>query len=104
MLMGASGGIGSFYNLIPEVFVRAYNCARVGQWDEARRIQDQINEIIRIVLSFPPMAALKAMLGWRGFDCGRCLTQPERLAEPEQQKLREQLRQTTLGGALAGDR
>jgi N-acetylneuraminate lyase len=102
MLMGASGGIGSFYNLIPAAFVRVYNGARAGQWEEARRTQEQINEIIRIVLSFPPMAALKAILRWQGFDCGRCLTEPELLAESEQQKLREQLRRTILGEALAG--
>ena len=72
MLMGASGGIGSFYNLVPELFVKVYQCARAGQWEEARCVQEQINELIRIALHFPIVAAIKTVLKWRGFDCGGC--------------------------------
>jgi len=53
LLMGASGGIGSFYNLIPQLFVDVYTFARTGQWEEARRVQDRINELIRITSRFP---------------------------------------------------
>lgn len=104
MLMGASGGIGSFYNLVPELFVKVYECARAGQWEEARRAQEQINELIRIALRFPVLAAIKTMLKWRGFDCGCCLPPRENLAEPGQLQLRELLRKSRFCGSFAGAR
>ncbi|MEJ7606741.1 MAG: dihydrodipicolinate synthase family protein [Bryobacteraceae bacterium] len=32
LLMGADGGIGTFYSLLPESFVRIYSLARAGKW------------------------------------------------------------------------
>lgn len=102
LLMGASGGIGSFYNLVPELFVRVYECARAGKWEEARRAQDQINELIRITLRFPILAAIKTMLKWRGFDCGYCLAPRENLTESGQLQLREQLQRSSFRRLLPG--
>ena len=96
LLMGADGGIGSFYNLIPDLFVRVYEHARAGQWEEARRAQIQINELIRITLRFPALGALKTMLKWRGFDCGYCLAPHEKLTESEQLRLRELLQNSSF--------
>ena len=53
LLMGADGGIGSFYNLVPELFVDVYDKARAGDWAEARATQDLINELIEITLRVP---------------------------------------------------
>jgi N-acetylneuraminate lyase len=96
LLMGAGGGIGSFYNLIPDLFVRVYEHARSGQWEEARRAQVRINELIRITLRFPPLGALKVMLKWRGFDCGYCLAPHQKLAEAEELHLREELQSSSF--------
>ncbi len=41
LLMGADGGIGSFYNLVPELFVRIYELGRAGQWEQARPVQER---------------------------------------------------------------
>lgn len=104
MLMGADGGIGSFYNLIPELFLRVYQCARAGQWEEARRAQNQINELIRIVLRFPVVAAIKTLLKWRGFDCGHCLAPRKNLTASGQSQLRELLQKSSFHGLLPGAR
>ena len=74
LLMGATGGIGSFYNVAPELFLEVYGLAREGLFTEARRVQDRINDLITIVLRFPMIPALKAMLEWRGLPCGPSLT------------------------------
>ncbi len=74
MLMGANGGIGSFYNIAPELFLDVYRLAREGNYPEARRVQDRINDLISIVLRFPTVPALKAILEWRGLPCGPSLT------------------------------
>lgn len=92
LLMGACGGIGSFYNVAPELFLETYRLARAGQFVEARRTQDRINDLITIVLRFPIIPALKAMLGWRGLDCGPSLT-ARALTGEESGQLRSALQQ-----------
>jgi N-acetylneuraminate lyase len=91
MLMGAHGGIGSFYNLAPQMFVRVYGCAAAGNWTEARSVQDRINELIAITIRFPLFAAIKTLLRWSGIDCGPCRA-PRLALTPEQESdLRRQL-------------
>lgn len=68
--MGARGGIGSFYNLVPELFVKIYDDGQAGNWTSAPATQDRVNDLIRAVLSFPVMAAIKKLLTWSGIDCG----------------------------------
>ncbi|MBO0800212.1 MAG: dihydrodipicolinate synthase family protein, partial [Blastocatellia bacterium] len=69
LLFGADGGIGSFYNLIPGLFLQLWELARTGCWDEMREFQQTINDFITITLRYPLFPALKAMLGWTGIDC-----------------------------------
>jgi N-acetylneuraminate lyase len=100
LLMGADGGVGTFYNLVPELFLRVYGCSRAGQWAEARRAQDQINELVRIALHFPVLSAVKTVLKWRGFDCGPCLAPRANLTEAEQRELHELLSVSSFRGWL----
>ena len=102
LLMGAGGGIGTFYNLAPELFLRVYESACRGQWEEARRAQDQVNELIRIILRFPMLSAVKTMVKWQGFDCGPCLAPRENLTEAGQLQLRGLLEKSSLSSLLSG--
>jgi N-acetylneuraminate lyase len=97
LLFGADGGIGSFYNVIPELFVRMYNLAQGGQWEETKPLQAQINEFITITLRFPLFPAIKTMLGWTGIECGNCLApRRESLTDAEAAALSEALQQAEL--------
>jgi N-acetylneuraminate lyase len=73
LLLGADGGIGSFYNIIPESFMRLWRLAQEGRWDETRALQARINEFITITLRYPLFPALKTILGQAGIYCGPCL-------------------------------
>lgn len=95
-LMGANGGIGSFYNLVPELFLQVYDLTENGHWKEARAIQDRINELIEIVLRFPGIAAIKTVLAWSGIDCGQCLKPRRALDSSEESKLRTLLTQSSF--------
>lgn len=96
LLLGADGGIGSFYNVIPESFLRLWRLAQEGRWEETRALQARINEFITITLRYPLFPALKTILGWRGIDCGPCLA-PRRqaLRADEGARLRDEL--TSVG-------
>ena len=91
MLMGASGGIGTFYNLVPEAFVEMYELSIAGRHKEARAIQDRVNDLIRLTLRFPALAAVKRMLAWSGIDCGRAAAPRRELTADEEQGLRQAL-------------
>ena len=91
LLMGADGGIGTFYNVIPEMFVDVYRRARRGDWEGARTVQDGINTIIRITLQFPCFPAIKQMLRWRGIQCGPCIRPRGGLTPLQAAGLRRQL-------------
>jgi N-acetylneuraminate lyase len=100
LLMGADGGIGTFYNLVPELFVELYEAASAGDWDAARRTQRAINELIETVLRYPMLQATKAILRWFGIDSGNCLA-PRRPLTPEEES---ELRDAIAGSVLASSR
>jgi N-acetylneuraminate lyase len=91
MLMGANGGIGTFYNVLPELFVRIYTAATAGQWEEARLAQQRANVFIRITLQFPLFPAVKQILAWSGLNCGGCLPPRAPLSAEQQTLLRQNL-------------
>ena len=91
LFMGADGGIGSTYNLFPQLFVQAYNLATKGQWVAARAVQEKINELISILVRFPFVPAIKSILKWTGLDCGFCLSKPSKLTKSQQAELRKMI-------------
>lgn len=70
MLMGAQGGIGSTYNVMPQVYLEIYRAAQRGDWEAARQWQSRANAVIDILLRYPFFPALRAVMAHRGFDCG----------------------------------
>ncbi len=100
LLMGANGGIGSIYNLLPAEFVALYRHATAGRWEEARETQAAINEVIRVILQFPVFPAVKAALAFTGLDCGTCIAPRRPLTGDELHRLKQGLQQTALGARL----
>lgn len=91
LLMGADGGIGTFYNLLPDVVVKLYALARSGEWEAARAEQDRVNALVRAVAPFPLFPAVKQILEWSGLPCGACLLPRAALTDRERTRLRERL-------------
>lgn len=100
LIMGANGGIGSIYNLIPEHFVALYQHAEAGRWEDARGIQNRINELIDAILRYPVHPAIKAILAWSGIDCGKCIAPRRELTRREQSDLQERIAGTVFGREL----
>ncbi|HMX29886.1 MAG TPA: dihydrodipicolinate synthase family protein [Blastocatellia bacterium] len=100
LIMGADGGIGSFYNVAPELFVRLYQQTLAGEWEQARQTQRSINELISIGLNFPVVPVVKAMLRRQGLDCGECLPPRRSLTAEEENRLDQMLARSEVGSAL----
>ncbi len=67
---GADGGIGATYNIMPDKFVKIYSLFCENKIDEARKIQHEVNEIIRSLMKVGTRAGLKAVLNMQGVDFG----------------------------------
>lgn len=91
LLMGAAGGIGSIYNLIPGRFVELFRLASQGEWEKARKLQLHVTRFITVLLSFPLLPAIKQALAWGGIECGRTLGSPSELTEDQKARLRTEL-------------
>ncbi|MFX3635681.1 MAG: dihydrodipicolinate synthase family protein [Candidatus Pristimantibacillus sp.] len=69
--IGADGGIGGTYGVMPELFLKVEQCYVQGNIIEAQKWQFIINELIVELLSFPSLyGACKAILKLRGFNTG----------------------------------
>jgi N-acetylneuraminate lyase len=91
LLMGADGGIGTFYNLVPELFVGIHAAAVAAEWEKARLLQQRVTALIALTLKFPIFPAVKQMLAWSGLDCGACLPPRGPLSVEQRRLLRESL-------------
>ena len=73
LAVGADGGIGATYNIMPERYVQIYNAFMRGDINEARRIQSSCNDVLRALLKYSKnstIKSLKAVLTMMGFDVG----------------------------------
>jgi N-acetylneuraminate lyase len=96
LLMGASGGVGTFYNLVPRWFVEVFELCEAGRYTDAVLVQKRINELIQITLRFPVFSAVKLMLKWSGIDCGMTQAPSRQLSDVEAGLLRQALEQAGM--------
>jgi len=99
LLMGADGGIGTFYNLIPELFLQIYRLAREQRWAEARAVQERVDELIRLTLRFPALSAVKRLLRAAGVPCGPCMAPRSQLDAQAEAGLRAALAKSSFANA-----
>jgi len=70
MAMGAQAGIGSYYNILPGRMLEIYRAMREDDLAEARRIQAEVNQVIRAVGQFGHAVGMRTVLKHQGIDCG----------------------------------
>lgn len=70
LCVGADGIIGSFYNVMPELFTGIYNAVQNGDLRTGRRLQQIGTDIILECIKYDYIALMRNMLGWQGVDAG----------------------------------
>lgn len=76
LAMGADGGIGSTYNLMPGWFAKLYDAFAAGDLATAQQYQYKINRVIDAILRFGKFGAVrgvKAALQMKGYDVGHAV-------------------------------
>lgn len=103
LLAGADGIVGSFYNIMPELFINIYNAIQEKNIEEAQRLQRQAVEIIMYSLQIPSFyAGMKAVLRKIGVNAGYCRSPFENLSEEEEVKFLEGLKAVQMKYNITG--
>ena len=106
MLSGADGLVPGLGNVDPAGYVRLYDAARDGRWEDARREQDRLTELFRIVEVPAPsrvsagaagLGAFKAALTELGVIASPRMAAPmESVNDDERRRIRTILESTGL--------
>jgi N-acetylneuraminate lyase len=67
LIMGADGGIGATYNIMPKLFVKIYESFRAGNIAEAQETQFKV---IQVLLKYGVINGLRDVLERLGFHVG----------------------------------
>lgn len=92
LTMGADGGIGATYNVMPKLFARIYQSFRAGDLEQAQKAQFQANRLIEILLKFGVVCGIKDILAMLGYDCGYQVYPQKRLTDDERAAFRKALK------------
>ena len=91
LAMGADGGIGATYNVMPKVITQIYEGFRDGDIEAAQQAQFLANRLIAVLLKLDVVPSVKAVLRMLGYDCGYCTYPMKRLDDDEMKTLRREL-------------
>ncbi|MBP5640300.1 MAG: dihydrodipicolinate synthase family protein [Victivallales bacterium] len=91
LTMGADGGIGTTYNVMPERFTRLYQAFQKGDISKAREEQTGINHMIGLIIKHGKgytIRAVKEILRLKGHETGVSLAPAREMTEEERKELR----------------
>ena len=91
LTMGADGGVGATYNIMPKLYCRLYEAFKDGRMEEAQDLQYKANRMIHILIRYGVVPSVKEILKRMGYDCGYCVYPTKRLGEEEVRKLYQEL-------------
>ena len=66
MALGAQGGIGTTYNIMPKLILEIADACRAGKLAQAVVLQKRANDVIEALLNYQGLAATKQVLVWQG--------------------------------------
>jgi N-acetylneuraminate lyase len=89
--MGADGAIGTTENILPRLFVQAYDAFHAGDTATAEALQAKINWVVNIFLQFPSQSAVKEIMRLIGFDLGSGRRPIPPLTDAQRGQIRELL-------------
>ena len=91
LALGATGAIGSTYNVAAPLYFRMLEAFHNGQLESAREMQRQSAQLVRILLDFGVLPAQKAIMKMLGADCGSVRLPLRSLSPSEEKRLHEKI-------------
>ncbi|MGI6695429.1 MAG: dihydrodipicolinate synthase family protein [Christensenellales bacterium] len=93
LVMGADGGIGATYNVMPKLFAEIYRHFHAGDIPAAQAAQFKANKMIELLIRFGVVCAIKEILSMIGYDCGHQVFPQKRMKDEEKAALRKALQE-----------
>ena len=93
LTMGADGGIGATYNVMPKVFSKIYDSYKAGDLAAAQEAQFKANKLIALLIKFGVVVGIKDILDMLGFDCGYQVYPQKRFKDEERAAFRAALKE-----------
>jgi len=88
---GATGAIGSTYNVAAPVYLQIIDAFQRGDWQAARHWQARAILFIGILASYPFHSALREVMKLQGFNFGHCRLPIRPLTDGEAAQLKDEL-------------
>lgn len=101
LAVGAQAAIGSTYNFAGPLFRKVVDHYRAGRLDDARAQMARLVEMVRVMLSFPPIPAQKEIMRILGFDFGGCRLPLQQLTNEQTAELHARLEALGFWAELA---
>lgn len=92
LAMGADGGIGATYNIMPKLFTQIYENFKAGNIAAAQQAQFKVNKVIELLVKFGVGCGVKDILEMLGYDAGYLVYPQKRFTAEEQQAFRAELK------------
>jgi len=102
LAFGADGLIGSFYNLMPEVFIDIYNAMNNNDLPLAKEKQKFANAIIMFAVQKNYLGIMKRALSWMGIDAGYCRRPFENYTLEDEEVMKKDFRALKKRHSIAG--
>lgn len=99
--LGVQGAVGSTYNFIAPLIHRAVAAFDAGQYDQARRLQGQVVDLVHLLAEYGYSAAAKAVMELHGLNCGPVRPPLRQLSQDKKRQLFERIR--TIGFPFRGE-
>lgn len=94
--MGADGGIGTTYNMMPGWFVELYKAFRANDIAKAQEMQFKINKVITVLINNGTLPASKLAMEALGFEPGHAAFPAHRYTQEERAKIIAELKEAGL--------
>lgn len=87
LVMGACGGIGSTYNIMPGIYQKIFRAFQERDMETAIQWQRKASEIVGILLKFGQIQAMKYLFARKGIDLGKAQPPARELSLEEKKAL-----------------
>ena len=92
LAFGATAGVGSTYNYLPEVYQGIFKAMEEGNLQKARELQMKSIEIVKIIIKYGGgVRGGKAIMNLIGIECGPCRLPISPISQEEYEMLKKDL-------------
>lgn len=89
--VGARAAIGSTYNFAAPMYLDVIAAYRAGKLEQAQEIMNELVNMVRVLVKFPPIPAQKAIMHMLGWDLGPCRLPLVQLTNEQYAQLKSEL-------------